>query len=152
MRVSASEIVGPHEAQARDITSIDSRERAVVLLAERAPIGRPIMTGAIIQEAIREVGRRGTRGGEDQPHGRSTLEHPTVHCPSVSPDPKPPYCRRWRGSPSRMMVLVSRKLSRPSVPPSRPIPDCLKPPKAMVASARTPFCPTVPERNSRAIL
>lgn len=35
---------------------------------------------------------------------------------------------------SRIMVLVSRYGRRPSRPPSRPTPDCLKPPKAMPRS------------------
>lgn len=51
------------------------------------------------------------------------------------------------GMSSRMTVLVSRNGSRPSVPPSRPIPDCLKPPKAMLKSVRKELWPTVPERN-----
>ena len=34
------------------------------------------------------------------------------------------------GSRSRMTAFVSRYGIRPSRPPSRPMPDCLKPPKA----------------------
>jgi hypothetical protein len=40
------------------------------------------------------------------------------------------------GTPSRITVLVSRNGKRPSVPPSRPMPDCLNPPKAMLKSVR----------------
>src|SRR6186713_3183177 len=40
------------------------------------------------------------------------------------------------GNPSRMTVFDSRKGSRPSTPPSRPTPDCLKPPNAMPKSLR----------------
>ena len=55
------------------------------------------------------------------------------------------------GLASRMSVFVSRNGTSPSVPPSRPMPDCLKPPKAMLKSVRKELCPTVPERSSRAV-
>src|SRR5262249_61794253 len=55
------------------------------------------------------------------------------------------------GISSRISVLVSRNGSRPSVPPSRPMPDCLKPPKAMLKSVRNELCPTVPDRSCRAV-
>ena len=51
------------------------------------------------------------------------------------------------GSPFRITVLVSRNGSSPSVPPSRPMPDCLKPPNAIPKSVRKALCPTVPDRS-----
>src|SRR6476646_3457453 len=54
------------------------------------------------------------------------------------------------GASSRITVLVSRNGSNPSLPPSRPMPDCLNPPNAMPKSVRNAFCPTVPDRSSRA--
>lgn len=41
--------------------------------------------------------------------------------------------------------LEERK--QPSAPPSRPVPDCLKPPNAIVKSVRNALWPTVPERS-----
>ena len=57
---------------------------------------------------------------------------------------------RWSGSPSRITVLVSRNGSNPSMPPSRPIPDYLKPPNAIEKSVRKLLWPTVPDRRRRA--
>ena len=57
---------------------------------------------------------------------------------------------RPSGRPSRITVLVSRNGSRPSLPPSRPMPDCLKPPNAMPKSVRKSLWPTVPDRSSPA--
>ena len=54
------------------------------------------------------------------------------------------------GRASRITVLVSRNGSSPSRPPSRPTPDCLKPPKAMPKSLRCELWPTVPARSRRA--
>jgi hypothetical protein len=42
---------------------------------------------------------------------------------------------RCQGTPSKITVFDSRYGNSPSIPPSRPIPDCLKPPKAMLNSA-----------------
>ncbi len=44
--------------------------------------------------------------------------------------------------------LEERK--QPFGSPSRPIPDCLKPPNAIVKSVRNALWPTVPERSCRA--
>ena len=55
------------------------------------------------------------------------------------------------GMASMSKVLTSRKGNNPSTPPSRPRPDCLKPPKAMPKSERTELWPTVPDRSRRAV-
>ena len=44
------------------------------------------------------------------------------------------------GISSRLTVFTSRKGGNPSVPPSRPMPDCLNPPKAIVKSVLEPDC------------
>jgi molybdate transport system ATP-binding protein len=51
------------------------------------------------------------------------------------------------GRPSRTTNLVSRKGGRPSRTPSRPMPDCLKPPNETLKSVRNALWPTVPERS-----
>src|SRR5580693_8990377 len=45
------------------------------------------------------------------------------------------------------MNLTSRNGARPSCTPSRPMPDCLYPPKLTPKSVRIALCPTVPDRR-----
>ena len=51
------------------------------------------------------------------------------------------------------MYLVSKNSSIPAKPPSRPKPDCLKPPKGAAGSEITPlFIATMPDSSASAVL
>jgi hypothetical protein len=65
------------------------------------------------------------------------------------PPPNPGGLRIHSRFESSMRVLDSRNARSPSTPPSRPMPDCLKPPNAMLKSDLNPLWPTVPDRSCR---
>ncbi len=80
-----------------------------------------------------QEGRR-THGASPTGSSRSTSPGTRQHTSTRSIELQVLPQRYSAGGPSRITVLVSRNGSRPSVPPSRPIPDCLKPPKAIPKS------------------